>query len=1115
MHYYRSGWEKPVKLTLICTLFVVLTISSLSPAAAQVLRADTHSLGDPLVVTNLSEEMNGSLANPAALIADPGPDGISLPEAIAAANNTSAYTAIIFEPLLSGATLSLTHDLPHITQDNLTISGDINEDGIPDITINGSNADFNCFNIVGASNVVIRGFIMQNFPKHGVYVRPNSGNSRPDVDNIVIYQNEITAAESAISLMISGQTESSISNVEINSNTIYDGTGAISIIAGMGENANNNLITGIKILDNTIDNSAPSNDIFISPAADIGLSGNTVSDIEIRGNHITGQNDSSIIVDASNQTICSNNTLSGLLITDNTIEGIAVGIELVGESGSSSTGNLMTDVTISDNTLIGCGIHVAGSTGYNAHGNTISNLTFERNYLNAAGVSGSANGIYLAAGADGAYGNLLEDLIIRDNFINGFRDAGILLHGNDASSPNNTINRVTILNQTITNNAIGNSWAAGIHVNTRNSSNTITNVTIKNSILWGNGGDDAIKGSITPEVVTNTILNDVRFTGNDGNFYNDPAFAAPSTGDYHLQSTSPGIDTGDPTAASVGLEDLDHRGRVADGNGDTTAVIDLGAWEYGGPAMPEIAILGNSQAIFNNDQIPATWDGTQFGIAEIGAGSVQSTFTIENTSGSPLALNGTLPVELTGANAADFSITSQPAATINGEQSSTFTIAFTPTAAGPRDATVQILNNDSDEAVFTFALQGIGAEPPAPQEIAVSGDGQDISSEDDSPSTLDGTDFGNAVIGGDAIQHTFSIQNTGDNTLELTGTYPVEITGAQAGDFTVTSQAAASILGGQSSTFTIEFAPVGSGLREATIQILNNDSDEGTFTFAIQGLGEEPLTEPEIGLLGNGEAISSEDGSPSTVDGTDFGNAVIGGAAVQHTFTIQNTGENTLELTGVHPVEITGAQAGDFTVTSQAAASISGGQSSTFTIEFAPAGSGLRKATVEIANNDSDEGLFTFTVQGTGEEPPAEQEIVVSGKGLSIPDSDNTPSTEDGTNFGDAEVGGAAVQSTFTIQNIGESPLELTGTPLIVISGAHASDFVVTGEPDTSITGGSSTTFTIEFVPTGTGHREATVHIPNNDADEGGFNFVIVGNGTESAAEEFNNYIPFFTLSSR
>ena len=86
-------------------------------------------------------------------------------------------------------------------------------------------------------------------------------------------------------------------------------------------------------------------------------------------------------------------------------------------------------------------------------------------------------------------------------------------------------------------------------------------------------------------------------------------------------------------------------------------------------------------------------------------------------------------------------------------------------------------------------------------------------------------------------------------------------------------------------------------------------------------------------------------------------------------------------LTGTNPVEITGDAAGDFSVISQPSASISGGQSSTFTIAFTPSASGLREATVEIANNDSDEGTYTFAIQGYAQEP---QEIAVSGNGVDI-----------------------------------------------------------------------------------------------------------------------------------
>jgi hypothetical protein len=1097
MTHHRSGWEIFCKLALVGALFVNALFSSFSSVSAQNSEAGDRGSNDSLIVMNLTEDLNGDWSSPSALIANPGPDGISLPEAIQAANNADEYVSITFDPSLSGSTLNLTHDMHHITRGNVRINGDINEDGTPDITIDGTDAD-NCgFNITGASNVIIRGFNLHHFPKHGIYIQPDTGSGKADVENIVVHQNDITAESGAIGLTIFSQDHASISNVEISSNNLHDSAGGgIVIYAGMGENASYNQISNVSIISNQIDNPGEVIDIFISPAADLGLSNNTISDVVIRGNTITSYNDGSILVDASNQTGCDNHTMDGLVISENTLVGNIVLIELVVESGALSTGNLMNDVAITDNTILGGGIHIAGSTGSQAHGNALTNLRIERNEIRANDAPSTANGIYLAAGADGAYGNSLQDVVLRDNLIAGFRDAGILLHGNDASSPNNSINNVTILNQTILNNAIGSSWARAIHSNTRDLSNTISNVTIKNAILWGNGGNDTIGGSVEPEVVTNTILNDARFTGNNDNFYEDPEFVDASSGDYHLQSTSPGVDTGDSSAA-LGQEDLDHHVRVVDGDGDTNAVVDIGAFEYNALAIQEIAILGNSVSILDGDTLPVPWDGTDIGNAEVGGDPLQATFTIQNTGESPLELNGTGPVEITGADAGDFSVVSQPDTTINGSQSATFAIEFTPSEAGLREAGVRILSNDSDESEFTFAIQGVGDEPPTAQEISIFGDGEEILNGDSTPSNLDGTDFGDVEIGGGGAQSTFTIQNVGDNPLELTGTSPVEITGTNADDYSVIAQPSSTVNGWQSVDFTIAFTPSASGLREAEVRILSNDSDESEFTFSIQGNGEDPPAAQEITIFGNGEEILNGNSTPSTLFGTDFGDAVIGGAGVQSTFTIQNTGDNPLELTGTSPVEITGANADDFSVVTQPGSTVNGGQSVDFTIVFTPSASGLREAGVRILSNDSDEGEFTFAIQGVGQELPTAQEISILGNGEEIIDGDSAPSSLDGTDFGNAVIGGIGVQSTFTIQNTGDNPLELTGTSPVEITGSNAGDFSVVTQPGSTIDGGQSDTFTIAFTPSVSGLREATVRILNNDSDESEFSFAIQGFGDE------------------
>jgi hypothetical protein len=58
----------------------------------------------------------------------------------------------------------------------------------------------------------------------------------------------------------------------------------------------------------------------------------------------------------------------------------------------------------------------------------------------------------------------------------------------------------------------------------------------------------------------------------------DAGFADPLLGDYHLLSSSPLIDAGDPSTAQGA--DMDGKPLVVDGNGDATARRDMGAFEY-------------------------------------------------------------------------------------------------------------------------------------------------------------------------------------------------------------------------------------------------------------------------------------------------------------------------------------------------------------------------------------------------------------------------------------------------------------------------------------------------------------------------------------------------------
>ncbi len=90
-----------------------------------------------LIVTTLEDES----ANTADLAIETNDgDGLSLREAIAIANANPDKDAIQFASSLIQGTIQLSNVLGQLeVSTSLTISGDINTDGVPDITIDGSN----------------------------------------------------------------------------------------------------------------------------------------------------------------------------------------------------------------------------------------------------------------------------------------------------------------------------------------------------------------------------------------------------------------------------------------------------------------------------------------------------------------------------------------------------------------------------------------------------------------------------------------------------------------------------------------------------------------------------------------------------------------------------------------------------------------------------------------------------------------------------------------------------------------------------------------------------------------------------------------------------------------
>lgn len=243
-------------------------------------------------------------------------------------------------------------------------------------------------------------------------------------------------------------------------------------------------------------------------------------------------------------------------------------------------------------------------------------------------------------------------------------------------------------------------------------------------------------------------------------------------------------------------------------------------------------------------------------------------------------------------------------------------------------------------------------------EIEVSS-GSIILSGDNTPDLSDGTDFGSVVLAS-TVSRNFTVSNTGDANLQLTGSPLVGISGSSA--FSISAQPGSNTVGPNGSTsFTIAFNPANTGSVSATVSIANSDTDENPYTFDVSGNGIVAAS-PQIAIQGNGQLIGNGDNNPSVADGTDFG-AISTTSSKQQTYVIDNSnGTATLTITDV---TLSGTNASDFTVANVPVA-VSAGGSASFDVTFAPSAEGLRTATVFVQSNDSDTLTYSFGIHGVG-----------------------------------------------------------------------------------------------------------------------------------------------------
>lgn len=445
-----------------------------------------------ITVSIITQNIDGDTSSFSSLQARPGLDGgISFHEAIAAANNTLGPKVISFAPSVSGRSIPLGSGDPQeflfvtITGGNLTINGDIDGDGTPDVTLDATNRPYGAGIDIRSSNVTINGLR---------FLEPSTAILFACTDEHCLPR--------------------TISGIRVTNNVIEtkSGSGMEVGVWGLLSFSSGPLLSGITFTDFTIEGNtirAKSAGVGVRPSVG-GASRNHATNIVIRNNRITAVNglDIGAADDSSPPDFSDDSLIENLTIEDNLFENCGVAVDVYGGNLGNQRATVR-NVRVANNRVTGTSgfIGMYFFAGGNPRARPTSGHLFDGLVISGNDITTAGTGIELSAG-DLETGpnqpaaiddNTLTNVTIANNNIHGYGRAGVRLWGgfaNPGSGQSASRNRaagIVISGNTFSGDPVHRGQTVGVEIvagESRNGKPAIGNfvsVLLADNVVIGNG----------------------------------------------------------------------------------------------------------------------------------------------------------------------------------------------------------------------------------------------------------------------------------------------------------------------------------------------------------------------------------------------------------------------------------------------------------------------------------------------------------------------------------------------------------------------------------------------------------------------------------------------------